>query len=336
MATTNNVLIQKYQGATSGYNQINPLTVDEDLNTRIGFASGSTSKDIIDYNSQFWWKRRKYSQIYNLVKTTNKSSDSQYSSSSRSYFQANYFCRLFTNVENYKVYYSESVNVNQDTGQIELQNPKYVTTQGKEDTYEDIFSELVGKYVQKIYDSTIERIVFIPVGEKITSSTYNNRKYFYAQNTTVVCTTKLSQTYGAWETIFSNDENSYPKYDLLSTSSDQYFYLGNCLKDWQHQCKIDSGTYIGTRTSEVTLKFEFQPKFVIIAVKTPASSEIGQDLFAIQGATELSQFYRPYGTGGSYYGEAAVYFEWIEKGFHATQVSGLNVNGTEYVYVAFG
>lgn len=331
---TNNVLIQKYQGATSGYNQINPLTVDEDLNTRIGFDSGSTSKDIIDYNSQFWWKRRTKIISYYVKQNYISAEDT-----------ANecYLC-FGSATDSIVLEYSNNYQVNQN-GEISLVNPESVSVNLKS-AYQNNseFMQFSRKYVRQKKFQTQQRIIYVPsdvsgCAVQWSSVRYNTGYALWAyKNGSKTGVYEIipqeEETTGSWGKISSDNIDTYPL--IGNQNQADYLFLGNPLKDFADMAKIDAGTYIGTRSSEITLTFDFQPKLVFITVKSGGNSLNGSSLFAVWGTSEISSFYRPVVTGGSLSSSTSVYFTWGDKSFHAANVSGLNVNGTEYYYVAFG
>lgn len=122
----------------------------------------------------------------------------------------------------------------------------------------------------------------------------------------------------------------------------QCFYLGNPLKDWKNQCKIDSGTYVGTGTGEVVLNFEFQPKFVVVAPNQGNNGQYGSSIFAVNCTEAYSSFYVTAGTGGSLFSTAEVNFVWGEKSFsfswNISSDSAIKLNSinNQYYYIALG
>ena len=351
---TNNVLIQKYQGATSGYNQINPLTVDEDLNTRIGFASGSTSKDIVDYNSQFWWKRRSLNKTYGIQETAwdrdNYSSDKDYYDSAGAYIA--FYNRYGPN---FSLNYSDEYEISSE-GIIILKNPSSINITANASINSTIRQTLYGKYIQRItgsYSTTeiptaIENsICYVPPKSDFgsyeglyiaTSGSSNDQKYLYANK--MIFLKAYDNTKYSWEDVFSDQENSYPNWGEY----DGYYYIsiGNPLKDWKNQCKIDTGTYMGTGAGTIQLAFPFQPKMVVVSPKENNNGEYGSSVLAINLTSKYSQFYLNGGTGGSLYSTAPISLSWMDKTFSATwdfsassAVKLDNIN-TEYYYVAFG
>lgn len=343
----NNVLIQECQGATNGYNQINPLIVDEDLNTRIGFASGSTSKDIINYNSQFWWKRRSIENqwFFNIVDVSAPTSTSNASQLSKT----SLVCGLGATDLTFK--YSDNYTFNQNTGEIVLNNPETFSID-LSDAYNNNYryTQFNGKYVQQNLNRTVGDILYLSSSVKEcvphTESGLDGKYYLVPYGDSgVTGVQKLTSTQvdvkGDWEIVKANLETAYPLVGELNGY--EYNYIGNPLKDWKNMAKIDQGTYIGTGTGIVSLVFEFQPKMVVISPKVPNNSQYGSSILAVNLTSKYSSFYINAGTGGDWYTTAEISFSWENKKFSATWDFSSSLNkieldeiNIEYVYVAFG
>ena len=342
---TNNVLIQKYQGATSGYNQINPLTVDEDLNARIGFASGSTSKDIIDYNSQFWWKRKAVGSTFKKTETI--------LSFNRNNLETTCFATWSYSTENQgyvTINYSEAIDFDAGTGKFALKNPSSLRFQrivyGNASVKATGCENLIGKYVERVVDGQVNgEICYLPKEYQGNTNTYVNQYWsgasghpyaLHLEYGGITLLGSVSIQTVSWEKVSSNSCSAYP---VIGEQGDYYYeQLGNPVKDWKNMAKIDFGEYMGTGDSEFTLAFEFLPKLVIVVPEsgTYSLNISGESLYAVLGSKTYSSFYRTAWTGGSVNSGTIVYFEWKENSFHATNVSGLNQVNKKYQYIAFG
>ena len=181
-----------------------------------------------------------------------------------------------------------------------------------------------------------------PKNNSIDTWAYSNNNYYrFYPATDIKIYTIVETTNNSWELISSNAEKDYPFHG--ESNGFLYDYLGNPLKDWQNQCKIYYGSYMGTGTGEVQLNFPFQPKFVVVAPKRNRNTEYGNCIFAINYTETYSSFLVNAGTGGSWYSTSTVNFIWGEKSFSfswndsnsGTSIQ-LNSINTQYHYIALG
>lgn len=169
----------------------------------------------------------------------------------------------------------------------------------------------------------------------------SNNYYQFYPATDIKIYTVVETINNSWELISSNAEKDFPFHG--ESNGFLYDYLGNPLKDWQNQCKIYYGDYIGTGTGEVQLNFPFQPKFVVVAPKSANNDEYGSSIFAVNYTESYSSFYVNAGTGGSWFNTSKVTFVWGEKAFSfswnfssSNNPIKLNSINNKYYYIALG
>ncbi len=169
----------------------------------------------------------------------------------------------------------------------------------------------------------------------------SNGYYRFYPATDIKIYTIVKTTNNSWELISSDSEKDYPFHG--ESNGFLYDYLGNPLKDWQNQCKIYYGDYMGTGTGEVQLNFPFQPKFVVVAPERANNDEYGSSIFAVNYTKSYSSFYVNAGTGGSWFSTSKVTFVWGEKAFSfswnfssSNNPIKLNSINNKYYYIALG
>lgn len=316
------------------------MFVNNELNEQLGFPEGSSSQEILNYYSQYYWKRRTWVEKYVETQVTHNESDSDYSESSRAYFLANSFAVTFFTSKYYNLYYSDSITIDQATGEITLDNPSSVSM--VKGTDESLLNVVKRKYVWRLEESTEkDGVYYIPENSTINLDSYNNRGYYYSTPSTIKIDKKHITERGAWEIVSSNSEIAYPYAGLV----DQYEYefVTNPLLSLKNNCSMEIGSYVGTGTygqgNQINLTFANQPKMVIITPKTSeytTNSLFGRGICALWGTDSYSGFIPVGYTGGTVASYETVHFLWSKKRLqvYTSTSSVLNIKDEDFYYVA--
>ena len=176
------------------------------------------------------------------------------------------------------IYYSDEVNINQETGVVSLKNPSTITLKGRssQSTTQTACNNLIGKYVSNLQSDSngtdiSARVYYFPSDVAISVKASSGAMYeviVYAKENgsrdQIYRVTSQVYNIPAGETTYVNsiDRNAYP--DSGAVDGLVYQYLGIPFYNAVTAPKVEVGTYVGTGVYPVTLTFNFSPQFLFI------------------------------------------------------------------------
>lgn len=268
--------------------------------------------------------------------------------------------------------YSKSVTVNQETGEITLDNPQSMTVKGGSaanassiaEEYLKPIVDLAPVYITNLYGSP-NTIYFVPSGVtyssrytsrstetfscalSVSSKLVLNGSSTCANPVYTVSATIVNIPAGETTHVHSADRNAYP--DSGTIDGLTYQYLGIPFQNAVTAPKIATGSYTGTGKSGSSnknkLTFDFKPKFVII---------LGAKYFSNMPAHYFGLAVLAQGLTGGFGSFGYSYTDKLSESFNAYGVvvswSGntvswynysnanaqLNASGATYNYIAIG
>lgn len=204
---------------------------------------------------------------------------------------------------------------------------------------------IVRKYATYLDEyGKIKGYVYIPESSTIKYKNRNNTYYLYSYPSMNIITTRRKDIIREWEYLQSKNKNAYLKNGIQNNA--EYQFLGNPLKDFQIQSKIDCGSYIGagdtpSESSPISLTFDFLPKFIFIApdeFQKYGDSNVWSNyyncIFWTPRITKV-QFFNYNKNSFRYFnldGLTFSFYDVVGDGGYPT----LNSYGVNYNYVAFG
>lgn len=252
------VLIQQNLGDAQGYQNILPTNITSEVaNMFVNSGGAQYTNDVLKYIGKYcmyWWQRRKKTIATNI--TEQNLSDS--SAIGRSGGNT--------------IAYSKTPMTEQDL----FANGTVVTLTSSSSSNAQIAQTLVNQapcYVGTGYGQVYK----IPSGATFSSNysstltLYMERADIIANKTgspvaTLVTSITTSETYTDWEYLQSTNRNTYP--DFGTSGEYEYQFLNIPFENSLSGCKIQTGSYVGTRTygkdNPCSLTFDFITKAIFI------------------------------------------------------------------------
>lgn len=354
---SNDILIQQYQGRTSGYNLLSPYFRNKDINNIFGLDETSTNKDLWNwlgkYNQYCWIKRK----LPTYILTEKIENLPTYWNNTSSDLSKHY----------YGMY--ESLYVD-DTGVLQGANPidkeiGYETQTALRETYAELINH-PGAYILDEGDFSgdgVDRTYVLQVPDNPTyavapdeyTTTFagyydsQNRRYWGAFPLKIDNRCKFfSVTIKKDDNIslvYSTNKDAFPMKGNLDGYN--YIFCGNAFEKMNKMITWETGTYLGTGvygdSSPNSIVFSFIPKIVIITVKnrylffnntTDSSGKTGSPLmggifwqFGLEGTTSGGLIFNLKETTLSWYT-----YMTLDSG-EFNQFNGKNI---QYSYIALG
>lgn len=324
-----------------------------------GLGTGAVPDDVLaelGKYKQYWWRRRLPAfNGYAEKRREIESGDDAYISTGQG--ETNY------------IYYSKSINIDQSTGTVTLDNPSRVSIGYREYTLPGNCQEVCNQAPCYIRFNTIPKIFYLPAGATYAQDTtltdtspetmewYTNgsdsgnitlRNTSYTNPKALrVISEKVDRDVGDWEYLQSSTRSAYP--DSGMQDGYEYEYLGIPFDNAVTAPKIETGSYVGTGTygqaNPNTLTFGFVPKFVWIYAwvrgsywyNTSSNSEVAVIPFDVIPQGEFGRHYPPFASsnsgGYSYSKRAGKTLTWYNTKDNTGQ---FNMNNVTYYYIAIG
>ena len=212
---------------------------------------------------QYWWKRRYPAGDNYTGKVVDAAEDIEY------------FATRYTHNPRSRWVYSDSFEVDPQSGQISLINPQYTEwiaygSDAASDVSQDANTYLLNKYfyidVENSVGANSQTVYFLNtslIRANITNGTdsYGAEKEKFSSVDVIYGQTSP----GPWQYLFSSNRDAYP--DSGESEGYEYQYLGVPFDSAVNAPQVATGSYVGTGTygedNPNSLTFDFEPKVFI-------------------------------------------------------------------------
>lgn len=211
---------------------------------------------------QYWWKRRYPAGDNYTGKVVDAAEDIEY------------FATRYTHNPRSRWVYSDSFEVDPQSGQISLINPQYtewIAYTSEIDVYQDANTYLLNKYfyidVENSVGANSQTVYILNTSLTRTNIIYGTDSYGAEKEKFSSVDVIYGQTGpGPWQYLFSSNRDAYP--DSGESEGYEYQYLGVPFDNAVNAPQVVTGSYVGTGTygadNPNSLTFEFEPKLVIV------------------------------------------------------------------------
>lgn len=331
------ILLKQFDG--SNYSQYFPQNVSSEIIRQFVNVSGTNSNDVFNYLGkycQYWWKKQSEKQVteYTEEITPIDRYVSVYRNTSSGWRSPN---------DNFDIFYSKKININNNSGQVTLSNPKTKSLYSRETpkAWTTEMDNLLKNFLSQNIPcyctfKEINTIYYLTDSNSLSAySSESDNYYSYSIDLNKGGeVSSSSKTYNKTEIQYVNSINQSQYPDGEKVDNWLYTYLGIPFENTVENTQFVCGTYVGTgasgSSSPNTLQFSFSPKIVFIVGSNQNAG------FGIYNGNIYS-LYDTSGLSETTWNNKSI--SWFTADSYSNSVRPtiqFNVSGRNYYYLALG